>query len=141
MRSYKHLEKASGETVVLPSKCDNILVEPDDLLHYVTWGGGGWGDPLERDPALVSLEVRRGLVTVQGARAYGVVADGRGEVDVAATEALRDELRSGRAELQVFDRGPSLDSLRETCIEQTGLPAPKPPVWRTLAHAMRMAAE
>ena len=34
---------------------------PGDVLHFVTWGGGGWGDPLERDPALVALEVRRGL--------------------------------------------------------------------------------
>ena len=39
---------------------------PGDVLHFVTWGGGGWGDPLERDPALVALEVRRGLVTADG---------------------------------------------------------------------------
>ena len=49
-----------------------------DLLHFVTWGGGGWGDPLARDPDLVGLEVRRGLVTADGARRYGVVCDESG---------------------------------------------------------------
>ena len=49
-----------------------------DLLHFVTWGGGGWGDPLARDPELVGLEVRRGLVTGEGARRYGVVCDEQG---------------------------------------------------------------
>ena len=62
-----------------------MKVFPGDVLHFVTWGGGGWGDPLERDPALVELEVRRGLVTDEGARRYGVVV---GDALPAATEAL-----------------------------------------------------
>ncbi len=141
MRSYKHLQKASGEVIVLASKCDNITVEPDDLLHYVTWGGGGWGDPLERNPELVGLEIRRGLVTAGGARGYGVVADAAGMVDVEATQVLRADIRAARPPIEVFDRGPPLDELRATCQAQTGLPAPKPPVWRHLARAQRMAAE
>ncbi|MFE3448989.1 hydantoinase/oxoprolinase N-terminal domain-containing protein [Nonomuraea sp. NPDC059194] len=44
----------------------SVPVSPGDVLHFVTWGGGGWVDPLERDPELVGLEVRRGLVTVEG---------------------------------------------------------------------------
>ena len=69
----KWLERADGSREVLPSKCHDVPVEPGDVLHFVTWGGGGWGDPLERDPELVALEVRRGLVTADGARRYGVV--------------------------------------------------------------------
>ena len=141
MRSYKHLEKAPGGVVALPSKCDNIQVGVGDLLHYVTWGGGGWGDPLERDAELVGLEIRRGLVSVKGARVYGVVADEAGGVDAEATTALRSDLRAHRNALEVFDRGPPLETLRETCEAETGLPPPRPPVWRSLSRAMRMAAE
>lgn len=129
-RSWKLLERQNGEKVYLPSKCDNVRVERDDLLHYVTWGGGGWGDPLTRDPALVGLEIQRGLVSPEGARAYGVVADAAGNVDAAATEALRAEIQGARGPLPVFNRGPDIETLRQTCQVDTGLPAPRQPVWR-----------
>ena len=128
-RGRKWVERASGEREVLPSKCHDVKVFPGDVLHFVTWGGGGWGDPLERDPALVELEVRRWLVTEEGARRYGVVVGDAG-VDSAATEALRAELRAARpAELPVFDMGPPLEELLERCEAETGLPAPKRPQW------------
>src|SRR6478752_6584573 len=72
-RSRKLMVRTDGTKQILPSKCDRVKVHPGDLLHYVTWGGGGWGDPLTRDPALVAREVGRGLVTRDGAKAYGVV--------------------------------------------------------------------
>ena len=101
-----------------------------DVLHFVTWGGGGWGDPLEREPELVALEVRRGLVTVEGAARYGVVVTEDNAVDADATTSLREQMRADRPdELPVFDMGPSIDELLERCEEETGLPAPKRPVW------------
>ncbi|MFC0082145.1 hydantoinase B/oxoprolinase family protein [Aciditerrimonas ferrireducens] len=134
-RSRKWLERADGTVEVLPSKCDRVQVQKGDLLHYVTWGGGGWGDPLERDPELVALEVERGLVTRDGARRYGVVLDEEGRVDQAATEALRAEIRAGRGELPLFDRGFSdLEELRARCLAETGLPAPKPPQFPPFAR-------
>ena len=73
----------------------------------------------------MELEVRRGLVTAEGAARYGVVVG-----DAAATEALRAEMRADRpAELPVFDMGPPIDELLERCEEETGLPAPKRPQW------------
>jgi hypothetical protein len=57
----------------LPSKIEGIKVKAGDLLYFDTWGGGGWGDPLERDPQLVAQDVARRLVTREGARRYGVV--------------------------------------------------------------------
>ena len=119
---------------MLPSKCHGVPVAPGDVLHFVTWGGGGWGDPLERDPELVAREVRRGLVTVQGAERYGVCVteDGSGSlaVDAAATETLRDQMRADRpAELPVFDMGPPVEELLARCEEAAGLPAPRRPVW------------
>ncbi len=128
-RSRKVLVRADGTTEVLPSKCDHVRVEPDDVLHYITWGGGGWGDPYERDPELVAKEVDRGLVTREGGRRYGVVLDDDLGVDVGATEKLRAQLREQRGEPAVFDFGPPIEELRARCLEETGLPAPEPPVF------------
>ncbi|HUZ84036.1 MAG TPA: hydantoinase B/oxoprolinase family protein, partial [Gaiellales bacterium] len=128
-RGRKWIERADGTTEVLPSKIHDVPVCPGDLLHFVTWGGGGWGDPLKRDPELVAKEVRRGLVTADGARRSGVVVTAEGQVDASATAALRAELAAGRPErLPIFNMGPGLERILERCEEETGLPAPKPPV-------------
>lgn len=129
MRSRKVIERRDGTEIVLGAKEDNIRVETDDLLHYITWGGGGWGDPLERDPGIVAQEVRRGLVTLEGARAYGVVILENHTVDQEATNALRKEICAQRKEIPLFDCGPSIEELRETCLADTGLKAPLQPVW------------
>ncbi len=129
-RGRKWLERVGGTTEVLPSKVHDVPVRQGDVLHFVTWGGGGWGDPLARDPDLVALEVRRGLVTTQGARRYGVVCDPEGSVDAAATAELRTSMAAERPEqLPVFDMGPPLDVILERCLEETGLPAPQAPTW------------
>ena len=129
-RGRKWLDHPDGTRTVLPSKCHDVPVAAGDVLHFVTWGGGGWGDPLQRDPALVGLEVRRGLVSVDGARRYGVACAGDGTVDEAATSELRAELSAGRpAELPVFDMGPPLAEILQRCEAETGLPAPVRPTW------------
>ncbi len=134
-RARKILEKADGNQSIVGNKVEDLHVEAGDILHFITWGGGGWGDPLDRDPALVGREIVQGLVTPKGARAYGVVADAKGDVDLAATEALRKQMRTERGEVGVFDFGPSIDELRSTCREQTGLEPPRQPVWHRLAVA------
>jgi N-methylhydantoinase B len=61
-----------------------------------TGGGGGWGNPLDRDVELVRSDVREELVSRLAAREhYGVVFQGDA-VDEAATKALRDWMRSRR---------------------------------------------
>lgn len=131
-RSRKVLHKTSGSVEILPSKCDHIRVEPGDLLEWVTWGGGGLGDPLTRPAEKVALEVHRKLVTVEGARdGYGVVVNDDFTVDTASTEELRTKMRLERAslgEVSVYDRGGSIEELRKTCLEETGL-APPTPQW------------
>lgn len=79
----------------LPSKF-TITIRRGDVFRHVLAGGGGWGDPLERDPLLVLRDVRNELLSVAKAAAdYGVViADGM--VDEAATERRRAELRARR---------------------------------------------
>jgi N-methylhydantoinase B len=139
-RARKVLERADGSQEVVPNKIDRLEVRKGDQLHFITWGGGGWGDPLQRDAALVALEVRQGLVTPEGARHYGVVIAGDGSVDEAATTRMRDEMRAGRGnDLPLFNFGPGIEMLRARALEETGLPAPRQPVWR--AEEMRMAAE
>ncbi len=134
-RARKILEKPDGTTRILPNKADSVKVEEGDVLHFITWGGGGWGDPLERDPALVAKEVRQGLVTPEGARRYGVVCDAEGALDAAATEALRAGMRAAATSNALFDFGGTIEELRARCEAETGLPAPKPPVWQHLKQA------
>ena len=62
--------------------------------------GGGWGDPLEREPDLVLRDVRDGLVSRAAAHdVYGVVINGDGRsLDAVATERTRADLGSAPAE-------------------------------------------
>ncbi len=128
-RATKILEKADGIKIIVGNKVEDMPVGAGDVLHFITWGGGGWGDPLERTAELVAKEVLQGLVTRHGALSYGVVLTGNGAVDEAATETLRSEMRAARpAVLPTFDFGPDIAALRKNCLAETGLPAPKRPV-------------
>ena len=129
MRSTKRLVRSDGSEEWLPSKCDGIKVNVGDLLYFNTWGGGGWGDPLERDPELVLADVNRVLATVEGALDYGVVIKD-GAVDEQATTALRDTMRKERGEVGVFNFGPPIEEIRGKCKAETGLDAPEQPVFR-----------
>jgi N-methylhydantoinase B len=72
----------------------SITIEPGDVYAHSTAGGGGWGDPFERDPEVVAVDVANEKVSVDAAREqYGVVILPDGTVDAATTAALRDERR------------------------------------------------
>ena len=61
-----------------------------------TGGGGGWGDPMERDPERVRADVLEEFVSAEAARRdYGVVLGKDLALDLAATAALRATLRNG----------------------------------------------
>jgi len=130
MRSTKRLVRADGGEEWLPAKVEGVKVKAGDLLYFNTWGGGGWGDPFAREPQLVLADVNRGLVSERGARRYGVVVSG-GEVDVAATEALRAKLVAERGDdIPLFNYGGTLEEIRSRCEQETHLPAPRAPVFR-----------
>jgi N-methylhydantoinase B len=68
------------------SKAQDIPLGPGDRVRVCTPGGGGYGDPLERDPALVAEDVRLGRYTSAQAEAlFGVVL--RGDPPRPETEA------------------------------------------------------
>ncbi|WP_010142153.1 hydantoinase B/oxoprolinase family protein [Oceanicola sp. S124] len=71
------------------SKEQDIPLAPGDVVHVRTPGGGGYGDPMQRDPAAVAEDVRLGRYTAeQAAELFGVVVTAGG-VDRAATGTLR----------------------------------------------------
>ena len=129
-RSRKILHRTDGSEELLQSKCDRIKVEPGDLLYFDTWGGGGWGDPLKRPAEQVGFDVAAGLVSVDGARRYGVVCNEDGEVDESATEKLRTDMAAERGDTLLFDFGGTPDELKARCEDETGLPAPAAPVFQ-----------
>jgi N-methylhydantoinase B len=144
MRSTKILRRTDGTEQILPSKCDQVQVEPGDQLIYRTAGGGGWKDPLTRPPELVQRDVRYGLVSrAKAARDYGVVLTDTLEIDLAATEQRRAEIAAARGPVKDFDFGPRLEELLATAQDQTGLPAPKKPqpVRWAVAKAARRAQQ
>ena len=93
---------------------DGEPVMAGQIVRVVTTGGGGWGDPLEREPDPVLRDVIQGKVSQHAARAeYGVVLLDGGDgadlrVDEAASAALRarDDGRGGAAPPPMIDRGP-----------------------------------
>ena len=63
-----------------------------------TGGGGGWGDPLEREPEKVRADVIEEFVSAEAARKdYGVVLDAKLTVDTVKTQALRASMRSAKS--------------------------------------------
>ena len=123
-------DEANPPREALGSKQDRVKVSNGDILEWITWGGGGWGKPCQRDPDAVALEVRRKLVTIEGARRYGVVMHDNMNLDLDGTKELRDKITATEtddSQSEIFNRGGSWAELKEKCREETGLPPPKAP--------------
>jgi N-methylhydantoinase B len=130
-RSVKIMYRTDGSIEYHQSKCDNIKVKKGDILAFITWGGGGWGWPTDRDAELVAADVRRGLVTPEGAKRYGVVMNPDGTVNQDETKRLRAEMKAKQpAKAPVFNMGPPLATILANCQKETHLPPPVPPIFR-----------
>ena len=133
MRSNKRLVRKDGTVEWLPAKCDGVDVKEGDVLYFNTWGGGGWGDPCERDPALVQTDVTRGLVSRSGAKRYGVIINDKGEVNQKATDKLRKKMHAERGEQGLFNFGGTIEEIKARALEETHLPPPEAPVFSSQA--------
>jgi N-methylhydantoinase B len=95
-RFYVIRDSLSVEPSPMPGKVSGFPLEPGDRVVVLTAGGGGYGDPLERDSDAVFADITEGYVTEEQARMrYGVVIRKR-TVDVGATKELRAEMLSRR---------------------------------------------
>jgi N-methylhydantoinase B len=90
----------------VPPFGDNLELHAGDILRVMTSGGGGWGNPAERDPLQVLQDVKDGFVSLQSARDhYGVVLEVETwKIDWRQTQACRRAMPSTPP---LFDRGAS----------------------------------
>ena len=132
-RSEKILVRTDGSEERLPSKCDWIEVGSGDILYFNTWGGGGCGDPLKREVERVEFDVRAGLVSMDGAKRYGVVMNADRRVNLKRTETLRARMAQKRGKVPMFDRGGDIATLKKRCFKETGLQPPRQPEFQTWA--------
>ena len=95
-----------GETGT--GKATRYPIREGDIVSFDKWGGGGYGDPLARDPLRVLGDLEEGYISEDSAgRNYGVVITD-GAIDVKATEDRRRTLRDGRTILTVAARDTDL---------------------------------
>ena len=97
-RKASYILNPDGEARELGSKT-TVDLKPKDVISYRTCGGGGYGPPEERDPALVLRDVREGKVSAERAReTYRVAVDTRSwTVDEAETARCREQAREPAA--------------------------------------------
>jgi N-methylhydantoinase B len=92
---YLLREGGAGEFRVMGGAHHPVPVASEVIVR--TGGGGGWGDPLERDPAAVQADAREEFISLKSARDdYGVVLRDDLSIDSNATDELRHALRSNR---------------------------------------------
>ena len=86
----------------VPGKVGGFPLRNGDIVRLESSGGGGYGDPLDRDPTKVKSDVHLGyLDLIRAKERYGVVLDEVGAVDKTATQAERERARANRLMLPV----------------------------------------
>jgi N-methylhydantoinase B len=117
------LDELGGRATALGAKHFGITAGVGDVLHMHAGGGGGYGDPLLREPAQVAADVTDGFISAAAATAsYGVVLTPDGAVDETKTVAERARVRQERLAWEFADsdgdavrirRGPAAARLAE----------------------------
>lgn len=121
------IEPGGANEREIDALADAVDIRAGEVVRIRTTGGGGWGDSLERPTDEVLCDVSWGKVSIDGARqSYGVVVTADpsasvgaaaagvagAQIDEAATEALRTQMRAQRdANEPFFDRGPGYAQL------------------------------
>jgi N-methylhydantoinase B len=97
-----------------PGKVAGFPLREGDIVVMETAGGGGYGDPTERDPETLLADIRAGYLTVDDVfERYGVAIDRNGRTDPQRTGKKREQIRAARLRLplQLVD-GPLLDGAK-----------------------------
>jgi N-methylhydantoinase B len=87
-------------------RASNFVIRKGDIVSIRSGGGGGWGNPLCRDPKLVLEDYKNGLVDIETAKKiYGVVINpGDFTVDLEATYKFREEMKKKKYNSQKGDK-------------------------------------
>jgi N-methylhydantoinase B len=86
----------------VPGKVSGFPLQPGDVVREETAGGGGYGDPLERDPESVAEDVDQGYLTrTQADLRYGVVFGDDGKINEGRTETRRTTLREAHVKMRI----------------------------------------
>ena len=88
---------------------------------------------MKRETERVEFDVRAGLVSVEGAKRYGVVMNADHTVDEKKTKTLRAKMAKQRGKVKMFDRGGDIAELKKRCKKETGLDAPRQPEFQAWA--------
>src|SRR5262249_7255489 len=87
------VHRGDGTSEEIPTHASGVELGPDDVFEFRCASGGGFGDPLDRDPRDVVADVERGRFDAGvAARVYGVVLDDRGNIDAEATASCRHQI-------------------------------------------------
>jgi 5-oxoprolinase (ATP-hydrolysing) len=86
--------KADGNYEEIPAKVTGLMCQAGDAIQLIEPNGGGYGNPLKRDPKLVVEDILDDFTTLELARdAYGVVVDPKTlEIDMVKTKKLRAQM-------------------------------------------------
>ncbi len=91
------IRRNDGTTERIATHASGVSLEAGETFEFSCASGGGFGDPLDREPASVARDVRRrSLGAEDAARTYGVILDVLGAVEATRTRQARDELRRAR---------------------------------------------
>jgi len=106
------LEKLGGEVQRLEAKQDEISLKPGDVVQYTWQGGGGYGDPLRRDPKRVLSDIELGIVSAGRAKAIYGVAAGDSDEEIAERRALLRQRRLATASAPALEGDRSAASVQ-----------------------------
>ena len=92
------IDDVDGDLEIFADSISRTSQGPDDVYRCIAMGGGGYLDPIERDPERVIADLVNGVVTIEHANAfYGVVVDSTDlRLDDESTRLRRDEIRAER---------------------------------------------
>ena len=103
-RTYKVSVRRDGEEHLFatPGKVTGHPLRSGDVVSMLSGGGGGYGDPLRRDPEAVRADLEFGAISPERARdGFGLVLDADGAVDAGATAQLRLQLEAEKVRVRV----------------------------------------
>ena len=96
-----------GETIMKSGKILDFKLRRNDIVSIKTGGGGGWGDPIKRNPENVLQDVKDKLITLKQAREiYKVIInEERVEIEKEATDKEREEPNNGKKKIEIIAKG------------------------------------